>query len=561
MTTLTLAAACAPAAFAHSAAYRPGEVVVGYGPADTPAGNAAIYHAAEASGEQDVATDTRVLHLARGVSVDSALARLRHERGVRWAVPDYVAHAAVVGAPSVLADIPSGSTAAGAAAGTAVTAPGGPTGPSGPSGATGPTGPTGPGGSTGPTGPTGPPPFIPNDPGRAGIPGGWQQLQWNFTGPFSVNAPEAWANLGADGVAGAKGVIVAVLDTGVAYRSWGRFAQSPDFTSSQFVRGYDFIDPGAYPVDHNTHGTHVAGTLGEATNNAYGLTGLAYGARLMSVRVLDNQGSGVASVIAQGVRYATLHGAKVINMSLEFDPSVGASDIPELISALRFAHDHGVVVVASAGNEGSHRVAYPAAAPNVISVGATTQHGCIAAYSNFGPGLTIVAPGGGADAALPGDPNCHPNERAGHDVYQVTWPQSPRQFAIVGYEGTSMASPHVAAAAAMVIASGVLGRNPSPAAVEARLVDTATHLGGPDDSGSYGAGLVNIAAATAPGGPGTSAATRPAAHARLAASSTPDARTSVPEPAALVALAPYSLTAGTRPDGQRVRMIRTEQGA
>jgi serine protease len=297
-------------------------------------------------------------------------------------------------------------------------------------------------------------------------------------------------------------VIVAVLDTGIAYRNVGHYRRSPGFFPSQFVRGRDFVDPGAYPVDHNGHGTFVAGEIAEAANNGVGLPGLAYGARLMPVRVLDSAGEGEASTIAEGVRYAVKHGAQVINLSLEFSPGVTASDIPELIEALSYAHRHGVVVVAAAGNEGRTAIAYPAHAPNVIAVGATTEHGCLADYSNDGSGLTLVAPGGGADADEPGDPNCHPEAPSGRDIYQETFTgSSPRIFGLPsGYEGTSMASPEVAATAALIIASGVLGAHPSPAAVQARLTSTATPLGGPSDHALYGAGLLNAAAATAPAG-------------------------------------------------------------
>jgi serine protease len=194
----------------------------------------------------------------------------------------------------------------------------------------------------------------------------------------------------------------------------------------------------------------------------------------------------------------------VINLSLEFSPGVTASDIPELLEALRFAHRHGVLVVAAAGNEGHAAVAYPARAPYVVSVGATTEHGCLASYSNDGSRLTLVAPGGGSDAILPGDPNCHPEQTSGRDIFQVTFTgSSPRRFGIPsGYEGTSMATPHVTAVAALVIASGVLGPRPTPAQITARLRATARHLGGGGDERLYGAGLLDAAAATAPGGPG-----------------------------------------------------------
>jgi serine protease len=118
--------------------------------------------------------------------------------------------------------------------------------------------------------------------------------------------------------------------------------------------------------------------------------------------------------------------------------------------------------------------------------------------------LTLVAPGGGADANLPGDPNCFPEKPPGRDIYQETFTGSSfTKFGLPsGYEGTSMATPHVAATAALIIASGVLGPDPTPAQITARLKATATKLGGGGDERLYGAGLVNAAAATAPGGPG-----------------------------------------------------------
>jgi serine protease len=447
---LLLAAACATAlsaiaassACAASAEYAPGLILVRYAGSDRAVARTTTARSARVTGLRASAAHTTVVHLARGVTIGSALRRLRRRRDVVWAVPDFRAHAA--------------------------------------------------GG------------LIPNDRGDGTTPGDWQLLQWNFAGPFGVNAPQAWANVAADGAPGGKGVVVAVLDTGVAYAKRGRFVRSPDFSRYGFVGGYDFIAQNALPDDRNGHGTFVAGTIAEATDNHYGLTGLAFASRIMPVRVLDSQGEGEASTIARGVRYAVRHGARVINLSLEFSSNVTASDIPELIEALRFARRHGVLVVAAAGNEAHGAIAYPARAPDVVAVGATTEHGCLADYSNDGSGLTLVAPGGGADANLLGDPNCHPEAPAGRDVFQVTFTgSSPRRFGMPsGYEGTSMAAPHVSATAALIIASGVLGRHPSPARIISRLRATARKLGGGGDEGLYGAGLVDAAAATAPGGPG-----------------------------------------------------------
>jgi serine protease len=244
--------------------------------------------------------------------------------------------------------------------------------------------------------------------------------------------------------------------------------------------------------------------IAESTNNGLGLTGLAYGARIMPVRVLDADGNGDSVTIAKGIRYAVKHGAQVINLSLEFDINVTASEIPQIISAIGYAHRHGVVVVAAAGNDSSHQLAYPAAAPAVISVGATTRDRCLAGYSNGGSKLDLVAPGGGDDASLTTDPDCHPFRNL-PAVHQMTYSDfdsiSPganaARFGLPGSYGTSMAAPAVSATAALVIASRVLGPHPSPDRILARLEQTATPLGGVQPNPDYGWGLINAGAATA----------------------------------------------------------------
>ena len=202
-----------------------------------------------------------------------------------------------------------------------------------------------------------------NDPGRSGEPEGWTNLQWNFIGDASINAPDAWDLAAALGAPGGRGVVVAVVDTGAAYKTRGRFKRAPDLRRSTFVRGYDFVDRDRRPHDEFGHGTHVSGTIAQRVNNGIGVTGLAYNAKIMPVRVLDENGEGGAYEIARGIRYAAKHGADVVNLSLEFDPSITARQVPGIIRAIRFAHRKGAVVVAAAGNESDASVAYPARAP------------------------------------------------------------------------------------------------------------------------------------------------------------------------------------------------------
>lgn len=295
-------------------------------------------------------------------------------------------------------------------------------------------------------------------------------------------------------------MVVAIVDTGVAYRRWRRFRRSPDFNRSQFIAPYDFVTNTAYPLDRNGHGTFVAGTVAESTNNGRAVTGLAYGATIMPVRVLDQNGWGDAATISKGIRYAVDHGAQVINLSLEFDPSVNGASIPDIISALQYAHRHNVVVVAASGNEGTTKMAYPARASDVISVGATTEDRCLAQYSNTDRRLDLVAPGGGPDASLANDPNCHPYRNL-PSIHQMTFPNpgQPQKFGLPNdWFGTSMSSAHVAGVAALVIASAVIGRHPTPSQVLARLEATAQPLGSSQPNADYGYGLVDAAAATAP---------------------------------------------------------------
>ena len=210
--------------------------------------------------------------------------------------------------------------------------------------------------------------FTPNDPDL--------KRQWNFTGPYGIGMPEAWALAADAGAPGGRGATVAVLDSGVAFERYGGFRRAPDLRRSTFVHPWDFVDHDRHPNDRYGHGTHVTGTIAQTTNNGLGVAGAAYGVKIMPLKVLNDFGEGDSLAIARAIRYAAKHGAEVINLSLEFDRRVVASEIPEILAAIRYAHGRGAVIVAAAGNTGQkslRRVAYPARASDVIAVGATTQ--------------------------------------------------------------------------------------------------------------------------------------------------------------------------------------------
>jgi len=331
--------------------------------------------------------------------------------------------------------------------------------------------------------------LFPNDPGFG--------LQWNFSGPFSLNMPDAWSLARQRGAPGGRGATVAVLDTGVAYRNFRRYRRAPDLRS--FLPGYDFVDDDTYPFDLNGHGTHVSGTIAEVTNNGEGAAGIAYRAKIMPLRVLDAEGTGDTVSIARAIRFAAKRGVDVINLSLEFGSSVRGAQIPDVLSAIRYATRRGSVIVAAAGNQADAVVAYPARASGVIAVAATTDRGCEADYSNAGSDVDVAAPGGGVDAANNDNAwdleHCKPDE-PGRDVFQQTFTTSLKRFGLPsGYEGTSMSSPHVAALAALIVATRRLGPKPNPRSVAEQIERTARDAGAPGFDPRYGYGLVDAAAA------------------------------------------------------------------
>jgi serine protease len=310
--------------------------------------------------------------------------------------------------------------------------------------------------------------FTPNDT--------WYSLQWNMENATygGVHAESAW-----DISAGA-GSTVAVLDTGVAYENYNAFCQAPDMAGTCFVPGWDFINNDSHANDDHSHGTHVAGTVAGNTNNALGVAGLAFDSCVMPVKVLNASGSGSYAAISNGIIYATDNGAHVISMSLG-----GSAASATLANALQYAYDNGVTIVAAAGNGGSNTTSYPAAYDDwVIAVGATRFDESLVGYSNYGPGTDLVAPGGDCSVDQNGDGYCD-------GILQNTFNPNTKAVCTFSYwffQGTSMATPHVSALAAMVIANG---NATTPDDVRCVLEATAEDLGAAGRDDIFGWGLID----------------------------------------------------------------------
>jgi thermitase len=287
---------------------------------------------------------------------------------------------------------------------------------------------------------------IPNDP--------YYTTQWGLS---KIDAPAAW-----DLTTGSSAVVIAIVDTGIDL-DHEDFSCAGKLTAAR----WNFVADNSNPDDDNGHGTHVAGIAAACGNNGKGIAGVAWGARLMPVKVLDSSGSGYYSDVAAGITYAVDHGARVVNLSLG-----GISSDNTLASAVQYAHDHGVLVVAAAGNCAQdgyqcsyiyNPIMYPAAYSTVLAVAATDSNDNWASFSEYQPYVDVAAPG--------------------VDIYS-TYNDGDYTF----MNGTSMATPHVSGLAALLwslIPSLTMGQ------VESIIESTADDLGAPGKDDYFGYGRIN----------------------------------------------------------------------
>ncbi|HVF52550.1 MAG TPA: S8 family serine peptidase [Actinomycetota bacterium] len=318
-----------------------------------------------------------------------------------------------------------------------------------------------------------------------GVPDTYRSSQWGLD---KIGAPAAWE------VSDGTGALIAVVDTGVDL-------DHPDLVDKLVVYpDADFVEPKGIctgrpprrtcvqdgPQDRNGHGTHVAGIIGAAADNGIGIAGIARGASLMPVRVLDRGGNGNTEEVGAGVRFAADKGATVINLSLAFDPGPGEVNrilgrMGPLYSAIDYAVDKGAVVVIAAGNASVPVCAEPSAHPRAICVGATDVRDLRTFYSNSDadPSQPFMVAPGGDGLTCNGD-------------IVSTYLRSAKGSACspeAGFDfdsGTSMAAPHVSGTAGLLAATGLAGPD-----IFDCLLATAEDLGAPGWDSIYGAGRVD----------------------------------------------------------------------
>jgi subtilisin family serine protease len=273
----------------------------------------------------------------------------------------------------------------------------------------------------------------------------------NLYARYQWNLPITDTNQGWQVNRGDKSVPVGVVDTGVDINH-------PDLQGN-LVPGYNVVNPGSDPMDDVGHGTHVAGVISALVNNGLGVAGMTWYNPVMPVKVLDSNGSGSTYAVAQGVIWATDHGAKVINMSLG-----NYADAQFLHDAVKYAFDHDVVLIAASGNDNTERPGYPAAYPEVFAVAATDSNNDKAPFSNYGDYIDVAAPGVSIASTYPNN-----------------------QYAALS--GTSMASPHVTALAALIRSTNPLLKNTEVMDI---MRQSARDIGTAGKDKYFGYGLIDV---------------------------------------------------------------------
>ncbi|MEK0313038.1 S8 family peptidase [Cohnella sp. 56] len=273
-------------------------------------------------------------------------------------------------------------------------------------------------------------------------------------GQYQWNLPEIATERGWNVSRGKQDIVVAVVDTGVQL-------DHPDL-KGRLVQGTNIVDPSAAPEDDVGHGTHVAGIIAAQVNNNEGVAGMTWYTKVMPVKALDSTGAGTTYSVAEGVIWAADHGAQIINLSLG-----NYAEAQFLHDAIKYAHDKGAVVIAASGNDNTDRPGYPAAYPEVVAVGATGSDELRASYSNYGDYIDVAAPGTSIASTYPGS-----------------------RYAALS--GTSMASPHVAALASLMLAADGTLTNDRIAAL---LGQTAKDLGAAGKDPEFGYGQIDVRAA------------------------------------------------------------------